>query len=106
MGVGCGSTVAAERRVPGPAVRANVERTAGGECYLGYCMLPLQVQDTRAPAPLMDWSKMKKRELELLDVSFPKSVAPMRSPKITRRTTSQNPPIRSHQNTRRGKTQR
>jgi len=30
-------------------------------------------------APLMDGSKMKKRELEFLDVSFPKSVAPMRS---------------------------
>ena len=28
-----------------------------------------------------------------------------KSPKITRRTTSQNPPIRSHQNTRRGKPQ-
>jgi hypothetical protein len=27
----------------------------------------------------MDWSKMEKRELEFSDVSFPKSVAPMRS---------------------------
>jgi hypothetical protein len=27
----------------------------------------------------MDWNKMKKRELEFLDVSFPKSVAPIRS---------------------------
>ena len=27
----------------------------------------------------MDWNKLKKRELDFLDVSFPKSVAPMRS---------------------------
>jgi hypothetical protein len=34
---------------------------------------------TRAPAPPIDWNKKKKRKLEFLDVSFLKSVAPMRS---------------------------
>ncbi len=59
---------------------------------------------TRAPAPPTDWNSMKKRELEFLDVSFPKSVAPMRSPQKSHvgqpvrihrsESTDQNPPIR------------
>jgi hypothetical protein len=50
---------------PGASVVTNDERFTHS-----------QGATTWAPAPPTDWTQMKKRELDFLDVSFPKTVAP------------------------------
>jgi hypothetical protein len=69
---------------------------------VGFCTNPF----TRAPASLPDCNQMKSTNWSFWTFLSRNRRANQKSPKITRRTTSHNPPIRSRPDTRRGKPQR